>query len=268
MGTSRIEGVELVRRGRAPLYLAGRMLNRSLADLVLFPALANVGEPDPRRRAVIPAFSGRGRGAFSGAGRSAAVDPAALLTLGYLGLLQELIDGFESVYLPHSTLTWLFEEKLKAIFHQPSRLREARRLRDLLHEGRLRKLAPTAVPGDELSSQVGAELAVLIAEAEAAASATGSQHLVVRPAPAYQPHSFMEEEADLADHASVLSSCQAVVGALASKGLLTRRETEEAQAYFESHERQWPDQPNIADGASTVLGQPLPRLPWSSRIAG
>ena len=50
---------QLLSRGEIPMTLAAQSLNRSLIHLMLFPALANLSEPDPRRRSSIPAYSGR-----------------------------------------------------------------------------------------------------------------------------------------------------------------------------------------------------------------
>ena len=57
------------------------------------------------------------------------VDATALLTLSYLNVLDKALDAFMAVYVPHSTLAWLFEEQHKAPFHQPSRIRDAHQLR-------------------------------------------------------------------------------------------------------------------------------------------
>ncbi len=63
----------------------------------------------------------------------------------------------------------------------------------------------------------------------------------------------MEEEADLSEHAAVLSSCLAVVGKLRRKGVITADEEKRARAYLQLHEKPWPNQPDIADGATLYL---------------
>ena len=47
-----------VNQGTLPIFVAGQLLNRSLIDMILLPALANTTEPDLRKRAIIPAYSG------------------------------------------------------------------------------------------------------------------------------------------------------------------------------------------------------------------
>ena len=65
---------------------------------------------------------------------------------------------------------WLFEEKQKVSFHQPSRIRDAHKLQDLLAKDVLEKLIPNAVPDSDLAAQVGDELALLITGGEKASN--------------------------------------------------------------------------------------------------
>ena len=94
------------------------------------------------------------------------MDPTALLTLGHLNLLEAALDAFVAIWLPHSTLAWLFEEKQRAVFYQPSRIKDAHTIRDLLADGVLETFVPSVVPDRDVSIQVGDDLAALIAEAE------------------------------------------------------------------------------------------------------
>ena len=243
----------LLARGAIPMFVAARSLNRSLADLTIFPALANCWQSDPRRRSAIPAYSGKRRPQkLQTAGKTIGLDGTALLTLSFLNLLDKALDTFESVCIPHTTLAWLFEERQRARFHQPSRIRNAHRVRDLLSRGVLEEFVARTVPDSELCTQVGDELAALIAEAEKVNSAD-SQRIVVCSGPAYRLSTLMEEEADLSSHAAVLSSCFAVVKKLREKGQVTAKEENRARAYLQFHERPWPNQPRILDGAILYL---------------
>ena len=244
---------DLLARGTIPVFVAARSLNRSLADLTIFPALANCAESDPRRRSVIPAYSGkRVPQKLETAGKTIGIDATALLTLSFLNLLDKALDTFERVSIAHTTLAWLFEERQRARFHQPSRIRNAHRVRDLLSGGVVEKFAPSTVPDSELCAQVGDELAALIAEAEKVSS-PDSQRIVVCSGPVYRLSTLMEEEADLSSHAAVLSSCLAVVEKLQEKGQITAEEENRARAYLQFQERPWPNQPHILDGAILYL---------------
>ena len=181
------------------------------------------------------------------------MDATALLTLSFLNLLDKALDAFDAVYVPHSTLAWLFEEKQKAAFHQPSRIKDAHQVRDLLARDVLEKFVPSTVADGDLSVQVGDELAVLIAEAEMVRDDDDTQRIVVRSSPVHRLSSLMDEEADLTGHAAVLSSCLSVVEKLREKGQITAEEEKRARAYLQLHEKPWPNQPEITDGAVLYL---------------
>ena len=244
----------LLSRGEIPICLAAQFLNKSLTELTLFPALANSSQRDPRRRSAVPAYSGaRLPASLDIAQTTVGVDATALLTLGYLNVLDKALDAFLAVYVPHSTLAWLFEEQHKATFHQPSRIRDAHQLRDLLAGDYLEKFVPSTVADGELAFQIGDELAGLIAEAEMVREDDYPQRIVVRSSPVHRLSSLMEQEADLTEQASVMSSCLSVVKKLREKGQMTADEEQKARDYLQLHEKPWPKQPDIADGAVLYL---------------
>ena len=241
--------------GEIPIFFAAHYLNRSVANLTLFRALTNLSEGDPRRRGAIPAYSGNRVPARINTDGAVGFDATALLTLGFLGreLLERALDAFKTVYIPHSTLAWLFEEKQKVNFHQPSRIINADKVRDLLAGHKVEKLAPSAVPDGNLSAQIGEDLAVLIAEAENPSYGEDVQRLVVLSSPVYRVASFMEEEADLATHEHVLCGCAAVIDKLREKGWITDKMKRKAHDYMRIHEKNWPNQLEIKDGAVLYL---------------
>ena len=240
-----------VRRGELPMFLVAHSLNRSLSDLMLFPALANLAENDPRGRRAIPAYSGQRQPLSFDTSRQIGMDATALLTLSFIDLLDEALDAFDTVHIPHSTLGWLFDEKQRIAFHQPSRIREADQIRELLATGKLEKFSPSTISYSKLSEQVGEGLALFIAEAEKESCEDGSRHIVVQPSPVHRVGSLMEEEADLTAHENVLSSCQSIVDKL--RGHITANEEQKARAYLQLHEKPWSNQPEIADGAILYL---------------
>jgi len=245
---------DLLAHGKLPLFLAAQSINSTLTGLTLFAAFTNSAETDPRRRKLIPAYSGsRIPYSFDLGGKAVGLEATALLTLGFLNLLDVAFDAVETIHIPHSTLAWLFMEQQRAVFHQPSRIRNAHTVRDCLATNKLERFNPKAAADGELSVQVGKELADLIAEAEDAWSRTNTQHIVVRPAPVYRISSLMEEEADLSDHAHVLSSCLAVVEKLRQIGAITANEEDNAISYLNMREKRWPNQPSIVDGSTLYL---------------
>ncbi len=239
-------------RGEIPTFLAASVLNRPLSDLMLLPAIANRSETDPRRRRPVAAYSGkRPRVHCDPCGR-AAFDAAALLSLGLLNLLDEALDAFNVVHLPHSTLAWLFEEKRNVSFHQPRLVREARQIRRLLSTGRISVLEPKPQVDGKLASQVGSELATLITEAEARRG-SAEPCFVVRPFPVYHIDSLMEEEVNLTRHEALLSSCQAVIDSLRAYSVLTDEQHRAASWHLGRSEQPWPEQPDVSAPATLYL---------------
>ena len=244
---------QLLSRGEIPMPLAAQSLNRSLLHVMLFPALANLAEHDPRRRGLIPAYSGKRQSAPFDVGGTIGMDVTTLLTLSLLDILDLALDAFDTVYVPHSTLSWLFQENDRVTFHQPSRIQGAHRLRHLLATGALERWVSSTVADSALTVQVGDELSMLITEAENVGDDTDAQRVVVQPAPVYRPASLMDEEADLTEHAAVISSCLSIADKLQKKGHITAKEHKTARAYLQLQEKPWPQQPEIADGAILYL---------------
>lgn len=241
-------------RGEIPMFLAGHALNRSLFDLMLRPALGNPSEKDPRRRDLIPAYSGTRLPTSMDIRGTVGIDATALITLSVLGLLDKALDAFDKVRVPHSTLAWLLEEKSRAgLFHQPNLIKNAREVQSLLAAKMLEEFVPTAAPVPGLFDQVENDLAVLIAEAENTEEGDDIQRVVVRSAPVYRPGSWMKEEADLTEHARVMASCGSVIRKLRQKGRITEEREESAHAYLRHNETAWPDEPEISDGAILYL---------------
>jgi hypothetical protein len=237
--------------GNLPLCLAASVLNKSLVDIFLLPALANPYESDPRRRAIVPAYSGVRESLPCNYG-VVGMDATAILTLSAFGLLDAAFGLFDRVLIPHTMLAWLFEEKQEISFHQPSRIRNATRLRELLANGELKSFSRAEINAD-LAAEVGEDLASLIAEATASESGDEKQRLVVRPSPVHRIGSLMQEEADLSLYYPHLCSCSSVVNKLKQKGQLTATEESRARSYLSLHEKEWPNQPEISDGAALYL---------------
>ena len=245
---------QLLYRGEIPMFSAAQFLSKSLINLTLFPALARPAKHDLRLKVGVSAFSGQREASRSVAGGTIGLDYTALLTLGFLGLLDSVFNAFDTVYVPHSALAWLFVERQNASFHQPSRIKEARQILDLYTGDSIERLSPATVADRELSNLVGDELAKLIAEAEDA-TLEDTQRLVVRPNPVYKISTLGKEEADLSRYSKVLSSCQAVVRKLCEMGEIIESEeqTALAQLRLRLKEKPWPHQPEISDKAILYL---------------
>jgi hypothetical protein len=232
--------------GQLPLFACAKALNRSLIDMTLLPALANGETLDPRRRLAVHGYSGSRREAPLTA-NAIAIDPVALLILSMLGLLEKALGSFENVWIPHSTLGWLFEESRRSRFHQPSRLADAREIHRLLSAGVLQVLEPTASTDPKLSSEVGDELASFCAHIDAHEDAQRPRR-ILHSGPIHLLTSLMEEEADLGSRAGDICGCLDLIDALVRLGRLTQQEESRARAFLSLHER-----PHLA-GQTIVSG--------------
>lgn len=239
-----------LRAGAIPLYVGAMLLRRPSLELRLGAMVGNQREADPRRRAAVPAFSGMRGDADLRAG-TLGLDGSSLIMLGLLGLVDAVV-ARGPVVIPHNTLGWLFKERQRLAFHQPSRIAFARKLQRELGAGRLLRFAPSATVDGKLADSVGRSLAAMLATA-AARPDGAPPRLVVRSAPVERIGTFRGEAVDLVAHAGVLCSCQRVVDALTEGGHLTAAQERHARTYLEVNEQRWPDEPDVPAGAELYL---------------
>ena len=243
---------ELLEKGNIPIFSAAHMLNRSLLNFYLMPALNNLDQPDVRRRSVVYAFSGA-REKQKVMPKVVAMDATALITAEFLDLLNVCISTFNTIVIPHSTLGLLLQEKTRILYHQPSRVVAANELRKMISDGHLDVFEHSIDAPESLVKEVGESLAALIADASASEHLDERQRLVVRGGPVYKASSLSNEEADLSEYASYLCSGFSVVNKLVQKGILTQGEAEKAIAGLNIRELSWPSEPEIEDGAVLYL---------------
>lgn len=244
----------MLRNAEIPMFLAAQSLNRSLIEMILAPLLANLQQDDPRRRIPVYAFSGKRVPASLSFPDVVGLDASALLTFGGLELLDVLKSAPFKIRIPHSTLQWLFAERQRAAFHQPSRFQSAQKLQDLIAGARVEILTPGPVTDSRLSADVGEELAAMIGETkEVSPEGRSKAKYVVRSSPVRRVASLMTEDVDLSDHKEVMVSCQAVVDKLRTMGRLTVTETKRAKSFLQLNEQRWPGEPNIEDGSILLL---------------
>ena len=244
----------MLRNAEVPMFMAAQSLNRSLIEMILAPFLINLQEDDPRRRIPVYAFSGKREPSSLPFPDVIGLDVSALLTLGGLELLNALKSAPFKIRIPHSTLQWLFGERQRAAFHQPSRFQRAQKLQDMIAAGRVKILTPGPMTDSRLSAEVGEELAAMIGEAEEVSPEGRSKaKYVVRSSPVCRVGSLMNEDVDLSDHKAVMVSCQGVVDKLRAMGRLTGTETKRAHAFLHLNEQRWLGEPNIEDGSILFL---------------
>jgi len=235
--------------GQMPISIAARALNQSMIQNCLLRPASNRLETDARRRSLVFAFSGARAPMGRVELKRIALDLTAVFTFAQLGLLTKLIEHFERVLVPDQLLVWLFQERQRVAFHQPSRIKDAQRLKRLIADGSLKIFAPTKTTNLRIAQEMGFDLASMLETA----IDSSSDAYVIRSAPIFRLGSVMGETVDVAKFASRLCSCQAVVDALRLKGRLTTTEEQRAMSYLKLNERRWPDEPRIPDSATLYL---------------
>lgn len=245
------EAWRLLATAKLPLTATAIMLRRPWLELHLVSLLTNPHEP-AKHRAIVPLFGGkRGPREEVAADIGAiALDRTAIMTLAALGLLEQVLNTCQDVHIAHNTLADLFEQRERLTFHQPSKISFAHQLVALVARGKALAFSPTATADPALAADIGISLAELLGEASAHPD---GQHLVVHPYPITRVGSMLREPMDLSAFDAQLVSCAAVVDFIERKGRLTTREIQSVRAYLTQHDRPWPNEPAIGEGATLYL---------------
>ena len=238
--------------GDAPVFTVAELLNRTMSDFYLIQPLENKKTKDIRRKNLVPIFHGT-RLEQVITGETIAFDVSGALVAENVGVLSHLFGCFEKIVIPHSFMRWLFEEKQKVAFHQPSQIEKAKYFERLVSDGRISIFHPKQINNPELALDVGDELAFILEEAHAS-SAIESQSLVVCSYPIYKVGgSFKEVEADLSQFYHCLISCSQLVKRLQNMALITEAQCYKALNYLRQHEKEWPTDLEVAGGAKLFL---------------
>jgi len=214
-----------LKESRIPSFVAAKNLNSGLFSFVVLEALCNREIAEIRRKSIIRAYSPK-RASYDISATSVAIDATAILTFGLLGLLSSLEEVFERIYIPHSMLRWLFEEKQKLEFNQANQAVRAELLTKLVSNDKLTVLTESKCD-NELSLKVGTDLASLLIAAQSDAKGDRLQHVAV-PNKVYHVASLMKDLVDLEDFENVCCSCIDLIQYLDISGLITSEEKSRA----------------------------------------
>lgn len=239
----------MLSRSEAPMRTAASALNRPALEMQLVPMVANRRIADPRRRAIVPAFSGR-RGSPDLDASTYGFDLTALITLAVVGILDRVIER-GGLFVVHDVLRSLFQDRRQLAFHQPSQIADAHALAEALLAGAMHIFAPSGAGDPELARDIGRDVADMVAEAE---KADNVPRFVIKPGPVDRLGSFRGETVDLSFHAPVFRSCGAVISKLVSSGRLNPAAEMRARNYLsQQRDEPWSDDESIPDGAELYL---------------
>lgn len=238
--------------GDAPAFTVAELLNRTMSDFYLIQPLENKKTKDLRRKNLVPIFHCARLDQII-VSESIAVDVSSALVMENIGLLTYLFDCSKKIVIPHSFMRWLFEEKQKVAFHQPSQIEKAKYFERLVSDGKISVFHPKKINNPELALDVGDELAFMLEEVHAN-PANESQALVVCSFPVYKVGgSFREVEVDLSSFHHSLISCSQLIKKLEDLAVITETQRVKALNYLRQHEKEWPADLEVASGARLFL---------------
>lgn len=237
--------------GEIPLFAFGHIKNKSLSELFLLAAISNRSESDVRRRVLIPAYNGAQAPRVS-TYKNVVLDVTCLMTLSLLDLLTRVSEPFNRIFIPSTTLPWLFNEKQKNVVNQPSKLKEAREILNFVASGIIKVFAATPVVDADLSSEIGKSLASFILDA-GVTSVDGRPKMVVKGAPVYRLRSLMQEEANLSPYYGRICGCKTIISWLRQNGFLSISDESTALAYLGMNEVEWPEEGTVVRGSRLYL---------------
>jgi hypothetical protein len=238
--------------GDAPIFTVAELLNRTMSDFFLVSPLENKKTKDIRKKNLVPIFHGV-RPEKIITGKTIAIDSSCALVMGNIGLLGPLFDCVEKIIIPHSFMRWLFEEKQKVAFHQPSQIEKARYFESLISDARLFVFHPKKINNPGLALDVGDELAFMLEEVNETPT-NESQGLVICSYPVYKASgSFRETEVDLSSFHHCLISCSQLIRHIEAQGVITATQSVQAINYLSQYEREWPNDVDVVRGTKLFI---------------
>ena len=226
---------DLLSRGGVPNCLAADMLKRPQLSLYLLPALSNIDEQDVRRQTIVYAFSGA-RPRCEAQTKIIGMDVTALITAEFLGIFEIYVSTFDKIVIPHNTLAWLFDERSRILFHQPSRILDARKLRQMLAAGQIKVLEGSGIVPDNLINDVGTTLASFFTEASSVPRADSRNRRVVISQPVYRSTASVKERVEFDEYGEYICSMADVVRKLVKSGVMTAQDASEASRLLSLYE--------------------------------
>ena len=213
--------------GDITIGMAASVFNSPLISFFFQAAHNNVNEADDgRRRTVLPIISGGRRYVDLNESWTIGMDVSSIIILSYLGLLEKTIDAFHHVKLAPETMGLLFQEKNQVRFHQPSRIKAAEKIRDLVNRSRISSAADLSVDDQAIADEVGPDLAELL---QAAKDNNGR---VICVLPLHKVGSYMEKKADLGEYNNLIISTLDFCVLLHKEGKISADIYNRASAFF------------------------------------
>ena len=232
--------------GEIPISFAVERFNQSLAHLLLHIPNQNNTELDGRRRVILPIISGERSPIELQEDWTIGLDVSSIMVLSYLGLLETAINAFCHVKLSPDVVELLFRENFEVRFHQPSRIKAVKQVRELQRREQLGTADHLAAPPKVISEEVGPELASFL---QTARHVNGK---VVCVLPLHKAGSLMEQQADTHEYDDLIISTVDLCRLCHDEGKVDTDVYQRANSFLHSQ-----GQGQLTNPAPSVLKSPI-----------
>ncbi len=186
--------------GEIPMSVAAGSFNVSLAHLLLYVPDQNTSKSDGCGRVILPTIAGAHKPLKLQENWTIGLDVTSVMVLTYLGLLEKSVSAFHHIKLAPDLMLCLFRERDEIRFHQPSRIKAAKRVLALRSREQIRAADNLADPPKAIIEEVGLELASLLQMAR------HDNGKVICVQPIHKVGSLMEQQADTSDYDDLILS--------------------------------------------------------------
>ncbi|MYB26173.1 MAG: hypothetical protein F4X32_01545 [Candidatus Dadabacteria bacterium] len=232
--------------GEIPTIIALREFGQSLARFFLQIPRQNIDERDGRRRAVLPIVSCGHRPVKLSKEQTVGLDITSIMVLWHLGFLEKTLAAFHQVKLASNVMTLLMRDRQNVCFYQPSLIRDANEVRELVNQKQLQTASDLASPPQEIVNEVGPELAELLQ------TARKENGRVVCALPVHKVGSLTGQEADIKEYGHLIISVVDFCSLLRKDGKIESHIYDRAVAFLHSQ-----NQAEYTSSTESVLDGPV-----------
>ena len=232
--------------GEIPTIIGLREFGQSLARFFLQIPRQNIDERDGRRRAVLPIVSCGHRSVKLSKEQTVGLDITSIMVLWHLGFLKKTLAAFQQVKLASNIMTLLMRDRQNVCSHQPSLIRDANEVRELVNQEQLWIASDLASPPQDIADEVGSDLAELLQ------TARKENGRVVCALPVHKVGSLTGQEADIKEYGHLIISVVDFCSLLRKDGKIESHIHDRAVAFLHSQ-----NQAEYASSTESVLDGPV-----------
>ena len=217
--------------GEIPTTIAVKEFGQPLARFFFQIPRQNIDESDGRYKTMLPIVSCTHSPVKLHKEQRVGLDITSIMLLSRLDLLEKTLTAFHHIKLPPNIMEFLMWEKHMVRFHQPSLIKDAKQVRELVNKNRLRPVFDFSTPPQSIVNEIGADLAGLL---QAAREKNGR---VVCVLPIHKAGSFTGQKADIEEYKDLTISTVDFCTLLYKDGKIESNLYNQAITFFRSQKQ-------------------------------